>query len=401
MNTFAEILKVQMKISGVSMEKLCEGLCSQSLFTRICNGERTADKLLRDRLMQRLCISETRYESFLFQEEYDGWKQRQTIVNCINQGKLDQAERLLLEYKKQISVEKKLEQQFYMTMEAQILCIQDKEKDRIKELIEQALKLTVPNIHKKSLHELVLSEQEMDLILEYACYCKPERMTAYCQELLDYIDHRVSDEYMKVKIFPKIVHYQCIAWEMDGILDCNVLLKNCNKAIMCLRNTQKLYYFLELLCEREKLYMYFLSDAEAKKEHLQIEALKKIQKENALWKQTLEEMYEICGVPLKMQHSCYLYHQKDVFCINDIIYKRRMMLKMTRKQLCEGICSEKTIARVELTGGKMQMPILREVLDRLGMSGEYQKIDIVSSDPTALQLVRDIATHGNNRELPV
>lgn len=121
MNTFAEILKVQMKISGVSMEKLCEGLCSQSLFTRICNGERTADKLLRDRLMQRLCISETRYESFLFQEEYDGWKQRQTIVNCINQGKLDQAERLLLEYKKQISVEKKLEQQFYMTMEAQIL----------------------------------------------------------------------------------------------------------------------------------------------------------------------------------------------------------------------------------------------------------------------------------------
>lgn len=123
-----------------------------------------------------------------------------------------------------------------------------------------------------------------------------------------------------------------------------------------------------------------------------------MQKENALWKQTLEEMYEICGVPLKMKHSCYLYQQKDVFCINEIIHKRRIMLGMTRKQLCEGICSEKTIARVELTGGKMQMPILREVLGRLGMSGEYQKIDIISSDPTALQLVRDIATHGNTRE---
>ena len=81
MNAFAEVLKAQMKISGVSMEKLCEGLCSQSMFTRICNGERNADKLLRDRLMQRLGVSDTRNESFLFQDEYVGWKQRQQIVN--------------------------------------------------------------------------------------------------------------------------------------------------------------------------------------------------------------------------------------------------------------------------------------------------------------------------------
>ena len=74
------------------------------------------------------------------------------------------------------------------------------------------------------------------------------------------------------------------------------------------------------------------------------------------------------------------------------------MLGMTRKELSHGICSEKTIARVELTNGKMQMTIAREVLARLGMSGEYQRVDVITSNPEALKLVRDIATYGYNRE---
>ena len=267
-----------------------------------------------------------------------------------------------------------------------------------KEQIERALMLTVPNVDKKSLNDLMFSEQEMDLVLEYARYCHPEKLAEYCRTLLEYIKEHISDEYLQAKILPKTVYYQCVAERSGGSLDENVLLRNCNKAIMCLRDTQRLYYFVELLCEREKLYESFIAKAKVNNEETNLDTFTRMQEENALWKQTLEEMYRECGVSPRMNSSCYLYLQKDTFCINDIIYKRRTMLGMTRKQLCEGICSEKTIARVELTDGKMQQPIVREVLGRLGMSGEYQRVDIVTSNPEALKLVRDIATYGYNRE---
>lgn len=396
MNTFAEVLKTQTINLGISIEELCEGLCSQSMFARICNGERSADKLLRERLMQRLGISDTRNESFLFRDEYDMWKLRQQMVNSMNREQYKQVEELLQEYKSKASMENPLEQQFCLVMEVQLLLAQGCGEQQIKERIERALKLTVPNIDTKSLHQLLLSEQEMDLVLEYSKYCHPKRITQCCEGLLEYVKQHIHDEYMKAKIFPKIVYYQCIAEGEES--DWDMLLQNCNEAIDCLRDTKRLYYFWELLCEREKIYEHFIKKASAESEKTQKQVLVLMQEENALWKQTLEEMYRDCGVSPAMKNGCYLYLQRDTFCMNEIIFKRRTMLGMTRKELCEGICSEKTIARVELTNGKMQMPIARQVLQRLGLSGERQRVDVVTSNPEALKLVKDIATYGYNRE---
>ena len=95
MNTFTEVLKTQMKNKEISEEQLCEGLCSHSMFVKLCNGERGSDKLLRERLLQRLGVSDTRSESFLYQDEYDAWRLRQQIVNHMNREAYMQAEELL------------------------------------------------------------------------------------------------------------------------------------------------------------------------------------------------------------------------------------------------------------------------------------------------------------------
>lgn len=398
MNGFAEVLKEQMKKIEISVEDLCEGLCSQSMFARICSGERSADKLLRERLMQRLGLSDTRNESFLFRDEYEEWKLRQQILNAINREQFHRAEELLQKYKSSVSMNNNLEQQFCMVMEMQILIGQGGGTDQVEERIERALKLTVPNIDTKPLHQLLLSEQEMDLVLEYVRYSQPEYLLQCCQELLEYIKRSIADEYIQAKIIPKIVYYQCMAGQAKEAPDWDMLLRNCNEAIACLRDTQRLYYFWELLGEREKLYEHFINKTSVEGENTHKEVFVRMQEENALWKQTLEEMYRDCGVSPAMKNSCYLYLQKDVFCLNEIIYKRRNMLGLTRKELCEGICSEKTIIRVEMTTGKMQMPIARQILRRLGLSGERQRVDVVTSNPEALKLVKDIATYGYNRE---
>lgn len=398
MNGFADILKTQMKKMGVSTEQLCEGLCSQSMFARICSGERSADKLLRERLMQRLGLSDTRNESFLFRDEYEEWKLRQQILNAINREQFDRAEELLRKYKSSMSMNNNLEQQFCLVMEMQILIGQGCGTDQVKETIERALKLTVPHIDTKALQELILSEQEIDLVLDYVHCSHPEYLLQCCHELLEYIKRSIADEYIQAKIIPKIVYYQCMAGQAKEAPDWNMLLQNCNEAIDCLRDTQRLYYFWELLGEREKIYEHFIKKASTESKKTQKQVFVLMQEENALWKRTLEEMYRDCGVSPSMKNNCYLYLQRNTFCINELIYKRRTMLGMTRKELCDGICSEKTIARVELTNGKIQRPIAREVLERLGMSGEYQRVDIITSNPEALKLVRDIATYGYNRE---
>ena len=396
MSGFTEVIKTQMENKGISKTQLCEGLCSQSMFVKICNGERGADKLLRERLLQRLGVSDTRNESSLYRDEYDAWRLRQQIVNHINREQYKLAEGLLEEYKSKAAMENKLEQQFGLVMEVQLWMAQGRGEEQIQERVERALKLTVPHIDTKPLHQLVLSEHEMDLVLEYARYCHPERMAECCRALLEYVKQHISDEYLQAKIFPKIVYYQCIA-EREGP-DRKMLLRNCNEAIACLRDTQRLYYFWELLGEREKIYEHFIKKDSAEGENTHKQVFVRMQEENALWKRTLEEMYWDCGVSPVMKSSCYLYLQKDVFCFNEIIHKRRIMLGLTRKELCEGICSEKTIIRVEMTTGKMQMPIARQVLRRLGLSGECQRVDVVASNPEALKLVKDIATYGYNRE---
>ena len=288
MSGFTEVIKTQMENKGISKTQLCEGLCSQSMFVKICNGERGADKLLRERLLQRLGVSDTRNESSLYRDEYDAWRLRQQIVNHINREQYKLAEGLLEEYKSKAAMENKLEQQFGLVMEVQLWMAQGRGEEQIQERVERALKLTVPHIDTKPLHQLVLSEHEMDLVLEYARYCHPERMAECCRALLEYVKQHISDEYLQAKIFPKIVYYQCIA-EREGP-DRKMLLRNCNEAIACLRDTQRLYYFWELLGEREKIYEHFIKKDSAEGENTHKQVFVRMQEENALWKRTLEEM---------------------------------------------------------------------------------------------------------------
>lgn len=398
MNAFADVLRAQTGRKGVTVGKLCEGLCSRSMFTRICNGERTANKLLRERLMHRMGLSDTRNESFLFRDEYSAWKHRQQILDKINREQFDKAEELLKKYRSGISDENNLEQQFCIVMELQILIGQGKGKEETTKMVEKALKLTVPNIDIKPLGDLMLSEQEIDLIIEYIRYCHPKNMSRCCDELLAYINNSFFDEYIQAKILPKIVFFQCESeLKKASNVDWEKLLRNCDKAIRCLRDTQRLYYLWELLGVREEIYHHMEKRIKKSGQEQYLDSLNQAIEKNGLWKQTLEKVYKDCEMNPAMTNNCYLYLQKNVFCINDILCGRRHMLGMTRRELVENICSEKTIARAELTNGKMQMPIMREVLEKLGMSGEYQKVDVITTNPEAMDILRNITKYGYDR----
>lgn len=65
----------------VTLEKLGAGLCDPGKLSRIESGKVQADKLLQNRLLERLGVAEENYENFLYYSDYKVWKERQNIVH--------------------------------------------------------------------------------------------------------------------------------------------------------------------------------------------------------------------------------------------------------------------------------------------------------------------------------
>ncbi|MDE5697867.1 MAG: helix-turn-helix domain-containing protein [Lachnospiraceae bacterium] len=393
---FPTLIRKAREIQGITLEALCKDLCSFSMMGKIERGERLAGKELRDRILARLGVCSDGYENFLFYEDYLVWKRRQRIVNAIEKSDFDIAEKELAVYEK-TNDDFNLEKQFCLVMRAQIMQKRREDSAVIAKLYEEAVKLTVSDIDHVSIKKLCLSVQELDMILEYERCCRPERLASRCEEILAYISSEMFDTYSYVKIYPKVIYYLYLS-TADEDRDWNRLLRLSNQGIEQLRTTGRMYYLWELIeIRREGLTRLrdgMANDEEGRKR----EALQKVIDMMTDWLDALDFVHNLCGTHRRMETSCYLYQQKEAYCISDVIRRRREMLGMTKKELCEGICSEKTIGRLEANKTKPQIEIVRLLFEKLNLSGEYQRWQVVTKDVRAYPIVGEIIRCANNRD---
>lgn len=393
---FPTLIRKAREIQGITLEALCRDVCSFSMIGKIERGERLAGKELRDRILARLGVCSDGYENFLFYEDYLVWKRKQRIVNAIEKSDFATAEKELAVYEKK-SGEYNLKKQFCMVMRAQIMQKRHEDPAAIARLYEKAVKLTVSDIDHVSIGELYLAVQELDMILEYERCCHPERLASRCEEILAYISSEMFDTYSYVKIYPKVIYYLYLS-TADSERDWNRLLRLSNQGIEQLRTTGRMYYLWELIeIRREGLTRVrdgITNDEDGRKR----ESLQKVIDTMTDWLDALDFVHELCGTHRKMETSCYLYQQKEAYCISDVIRRRREMLGMTKKALCEGICSEKTIGRLEAKKTKPNIETVRLLFEKLNLSGEYQRAQIVSKDVKAGVIVGDAGVYANKRD---
>lgn len=390
---FPALIKKAREIQGITLEALCKDICSFSLIGKIEKGERLAGKELRDRILARLGVCSDGYENFLFYKDYLVWKRRQRIVNAIEKSDFAVAEKELAVYEKKKG-RYKLEKQFCLVMRAQIMQKRHEDPAAIARLYEEAVKLTVSDIDTVSIKELCLSVQELDLILEYERCCRPEQLASRCEEILAYISSEVFDTYSYVKIYPKVIYYLYLSTG-DHDRDWNRLLRLSNEGIEQLRTTGRMYYLWELLEIRREGMTWLLDRIENDGEGRKRAAVRKVIDTMTDWLDALDFVHGLCKTQRKMETSCYLYQQKEAYCIGDVIRRRREMLGMTKKDLCEGICSEKTIGRLEANRTKSQMEIVRLLFEKLNLSGEYQRAQIVTKDVKAVSIFGAIGIYTN------
>jgi len=398
---FAKLLKNIRTEEKVSLDQLAMGLMSASQLVKIENGERPINKNIRDRLLERLGVAKELYENLLDLCDFEEWDYKKKILSAIQDKKIEDAYRLLKEYRAHLRENDRINHQFILAMWGEVLKQEGASKEKIAECYRKAVILTIPDAEKVWWEKRPLSVLEMNLLLETLVYGNETDDLYKYRLLMDYVDMGYYDEIMKAKIYPKIVYYylkkQILFKEYWNAETQTENLKICEKAIDKLRDAGRTYYLVELLEIEMQISEIMLDDTFP--EDFEKNEADKINAKELL--SVIKNLYAEYEVPAYMQDCTYFYQQKWIFSMKDVLRIRREMLGLTQEQLCEGICSVKSLRRAEKGQTDMQRETLKKVLNRLGLSGQMQWSRLITSDREAIRMAEELADYINDRKFSV
>lgn len=309
-----------------------------------------------------------------------------------------------------------LKLQFYMAMKAQIRCYNGAGDAELKKMYADASRLTISRMKDKgSVKEFFsnrrLAVDEINLLLEYWRYVSPEIGKRFIRGAIEYIDKSLFDVLTKAKIYPKAVYYLCLLEIRTGLQNekkINQLMNLVTQAIEALRNCLRAFYLCELLdIKIELLRMNNKEDVsywdslikDMEQDTLIDENYDKLYgntdefsaEAQYIWcrytRNVLGEIYKRCGVREDTFEYSHIYVDREVYCIEDIIRIRRKMLNMSMYKLGDGICSERTISRIERKRTRPQCSNIHKLFEKLGLSGELSQSELISSNVQAQELL--------------
>ena len=342
---FAKLLKNIRTEEKVSLDQLAMGLMSASQLVKIENGERPINKNIRDRLLERLGIAKELYENLLDLCDFEEWDYKKKILSAIQNKKIEDAYRLLKEYKAHLRENDRINHQFILAMWGEVLKQEGASKEKIAECYRKAVILTIPDAEKVWWEKRPLSVLEMNLLLE------------------------TQTENLKI----------------------------CEKAIDKLRDAGRTYYLVELLEIEIQILETMPEDAVT--EYLEKNGTDRINAKELM--SMIKKLYAEYEVPAYMQDCTYFYQQKWIFSMKDVLRTRREMFGLTQEQLCEGICSVKSLRRAEKGQTDMQRETLKKLLNRLGLSGQMQWSRLITSDREVIRMAEELADYINDRKFSV
>ena len=398
---FAKLLKNIRTEEKVSLDQLAMGLMSASQLVKIENGERPINKNIRDRLLERLGVAKELYENLLDLCDFEEWDYKKKILSAIQDKKIEDAYRVLKEYKAHLRENDRINHQFILAMWGEVLKQEGASKEKIAECYRKAVILTIPDAEKVWWEKRPLSVLEMNLLLETLVYGNETDDLYKYRLLMDYVDMGYYDEIMKAKIYPKIVYYylkkQILFKEYWNVETQTENLKICEKAIDKLRDAGRTYYLVELLEIEIQILETMPEDAVT--EHLEKNGTDRINAKELM--SMIKNLYAEYEVPAYMQDCTYFYQQKWIFGMKDVLRTRREMFGLTQEQLCEGICSVKSLRRAEKGQTDMQRETLKKLLNRLGLSGQMQWSRLITSDREVIRMAEELADYINDRKFSV
>ena len=389
--------------SGASQAQVASGVCTASSYNRAELGVRVPEKLMRDRFTSRMGFSSERYVEYLGLEEFQQWQKRQNIVMAIAEGKMETAETLLEDYEKITDLENAVQLQFIKSMRFFILQKKGASEKELFIHVQQAVECTVLNIDKALIGVHLLADQELNLIAEYMRLQKymgvPSNESTWrileYQKLITYMNHSFMEDLTKVKVYPKVTCFICEELLKEDASEYRLLeaWKLCDKSMKLLKDTHRLYYFLEIL-EFKKEILCRLRECGA--ETVRAETIDEELQKTIMLEMKWKAYYEEYDLPFYMNDSTYLYWETECYNAAEVLGKRRKMLQLPRATLCDGICTERSLIRIEKTSLSLSMYVLNNLFERMGLCAEYRRGQVVSWETDVLKIYQELTEALNN-----
>lgn len=360
--------------SGMSQGQVCQGLCSVPQFARIEQNQTTAGHFLLDRIFGRLGKSTERLEYVLSLDVYELYELQYQIQRNICYYQFDSALELLETYEKKKMLDKPLHIQFIEQERAQIAWMQSEEIDKILFHLQSAIAQTMPleDMFKK---KSAFSAEELKLLLfrwevcRGTAYARPE---SEVMELIAYINWRRMVEVEQVKIYP----YAVLMWGRvcGNTRDQDELEACTRKALSVLRETGKILYMPEILEQYADILAHRNGDPAL------IDALRK--ERNCLL--VVEEEYEIHFDKFRL-----FQHLNRRFEIDyEVLRRARMVRGLAQEKLCEDVCTQEELSRIETGKRKPRDKNMYELMERLNRKRERVNTIITTDEYEVLELKR-------------
>lgn len=424
---FFRFIESTMDNCGITTEQLTYGLCDTEEWDSLLAGE-YLDKLMMSRLLDRLGCRGARCDILLFGSEYDDWQERMDIVFAINDGETELAEKILEEYAGRKIVQKnidkmgcneRLEYQFVLMMQAHIMLCGKYDRTELIAKLQEAAVLTIPqgvDVAFDNGMKIILSVQELDILLEYyyQLVCREieekniKTVDCYIGRIRKVIDYILSADWFnalsKANILPKAVYYVMLSNQKkirlnvdnedelifiaEELKSYGRWLSDYDNAIEVLRDCGRIYYLAEL-CD-------MMDAIVSRMKKLLSEDVCRSMKINDR-KSTIDRyrgmllyIEKISGISRYTQNSMYMYFEPNVYRMEKVVADRRRLLGITQNQLAEGICTAKTIRRLEQGHCRPHGYNLYEILNRLELYSDFVMDEIVSYDAGDMELLEKV-----------
>lgn len=128
----------------LSLAELAMGLMSPSQLAKIERGERTFDKNVRDRILERLGMAKELYENLLDKRSYEEWEFKKKILAAVRKKKNVEALHLITEFENQLKENDKINRQFLFVMQGEIARQEGAPYEVIARYYQRAAELTIP-----------------------------------------------------------------------------------------------------------------------------------------------------------------------------------------------------------------------------------------------------------------
>lgn len=372
---FHAFLNSLIEYKGVDTEKLAYGLYTSSMMYYIGLGKRLPDYLMRNRLVERLGISNDDYEDFVNGDEYARHLEKEQLEKLIEEQKTKEAALLLDKLLESCNQSEKIEYQFLLDMKSRILMQKKGDLKEVYDVINESVEVTMPSIDLEHIDRYLLASVEYYLLgkkLYLAALVGEmdyETVTRDLKKMMDVFFYSDAQAIIKSKIYPYLVVVLYELYKKDGrlkkITEQKQLSQRVDKAINLLRDNNRLFYVVELLEIKEELAaVYDQDEQELNKKFLDV----------------FLGLFRDYDVPEKMGYSCYIYESLSIYNIGQLIKSRRTMLGITRKDLAEGVCTLKTLERIENGKNNPQKAVFNGLLSKLGINADYRRAELLSND---------------------